>query len=82
MNPTNSSQHQPWLKLAALILVIAALGLPINGLFGYAVLVVATVLIVAGSVAAQARPWLAAVAIHLSAHERDALSSRMDAVAA
>jgi aryl-alcohol dehydrogenase-like predicted oxidoreductase len=27
-------------------------------------------------------PWLAAVAIHLSADERDALSSRMDAVAA
>ena len=63
MNPTNSSQHQPWLKLAALILVIAALGLPINGLFRYAVLVVAAVLIVAGSVAAQARPWLAAVAV-------------------
>jgi hypothetical protein len=62
LNPTNSSQHQPWLKLAALILVIAALGLPINGLFRYAVLVVAAVLIVAGSVAAQARPWLAAVA--------------------
>jgi len=27
-------------------------------------------------------PWLAAVAMHLSPHERDALSSRMDAVAA
>ncbi len=45
------------------MLVIAALGLPINDLFRYALLVVATVLIVAGSVAAQARPWLAAVAV-------------------
>ena len=29
---------QPWLKLAALVLVVAALGLPVNDLFRYALL--------------------------------------------
>jgi hypothetical protein len=53
---------QPWLKLAALILVVAALGLPVNDLFRYALLVVATVLVVAGTVAARVAPWLAALA--------------------
>src|SRR5947208_8070500 len=54
--------HQPWLKLAALVLVVAALGLPINDLFRYALLVIATVLVVAGTVAARLAPWLAALA--------------------
>ena len=53
---------QPWLKLAALILVVAALGLPVNDLFRYALLVIATVLVVAGTVSAQLAPWLAALA--------------------
>src|SRR5215468_6688883 len=53
---------QPWLKLAALILVLAALGLPVNDLFRYALLVIATVLVVAGMVAARLAPWLAALA--------------------
>jgi hypothetical protein len=53
---------QPWLKLAALILVVAALGLPVNDLFRYALLVVATVLVVAGTVSARVAPWLAALA--------------------
>ena len=53
---------QPWLKLAALILVVAALGLPVNDLFRYALLVVATVLVVAGTVSALLAPWLAALA--------------------
>src|SRR5262245_21425579 len=53
---------QPWLKLAALILVVAALGLPVNDLFRYALLVIATVLVVAGMVAARLAPWLAALA--------------------
>src|SRR6516165_10036549 len=52
---------QPWLKLAALILVVAALGLPVNDLFRYALLVIATVLIVAGTVSARVAPWLAAL---------------------
>jgi hypothetical protein len=54
--------QQPWLKLAALVLVIAALGLPVNDLFRYALLVVATVIVVAGTVAARLAPWLGAIA--------------------
>src|SRR5262249_7686543 len=53
---------QPWLKVAALVLVIAALGLPINDLFRYALLVVSVVLIVAGRLSIRFAPWLAAVA--------------------
>jgi hypothetical protein len=53
---------QPWLKLAALILVLAALGLPVNDLLRYALLVIATVLVVAGTVSAHIAPWLAALA--------------------
>jgi hypothetical protein len=53
---------EPWLKLAALILVVAALGLPVNDLFRYALLVIATVLVVAGTVSARVAPWLAALA--------------------
>jgi hypothetical protein len=54
---------QPWLKLAALVLVVAALGLPVNDLFRYALLVIATVFVVAGIVSARVAPWLAAAAI-------------------
>src|SRR5262249_57723127 len=53
---------QPWLKLAVLVLVVAALGLPGNDLFRYALLVIATVLVVAGTVAARLAPWLGALA--------------------
>src|SRR5262245_1124951 len=56
------SSPQPWLKLAALVLVIAALGLPINDLFRYAILVVAGVLIFVGAVSQRLQPWLGAVA--------------------
>jgi hypothetical protein len=54
---------QPWLKLAALVLVVAALGLPINDLFRYALLVIATVLVVVGAVSSRVAPWLAALAV-------------------
>jgi hypothetical protein len=40
---------EPWLKLAALVLVVAALGLPVNDLFRYALLVIATVVVVTGT---------------------------------
>jgi hypothetical protein len=53
---------QPWLKFAALVLVIAALGLPVNDLFRYALLVIATVMVVAGAVSARLAPWLGAIA--------------------
>ena len=54
--------YQVWLKLAALVLVMAALGLPINDLFRYALLVVAAVLIFAGTLSARLRRWIGAVA--------------------
>src|SRR5262249_43653341 len=54
--------HQRWLKLAALVLVIAALGLPVNDLFRYALLVVATVIVVAGTLRTRAAPWLGPLA--------------------
>jgi hypothetical protein len=50
------------MKAAALILVIAALGLPINDLFRYALLVVATVTVVVGTLSARHGPWLGALA--------------------
>jgi hypothetical protein len=56
------SPRRPWLKLAALVLVIAALGLPINDLLRYAVLVIAAVVVVVGAVTPRASRWLAAAA--------------------
>src|SRR5262249_13514014 len=56
------ARRAPWLKLAALVLVIAALGLPINDLFRYALLVIATVIVVTGVVSALGTRWLAAIA--------------------
>jgi hypothetical protein len=53
---------QPWLRLAALALVVVALGLPINDLARYALLVIATVLIAVGTVSRRWQRWLAAVA--------------------
>jgi hypothetical protein len=50
-------------KLAALALIVAVLGLPINDLLRYALLVIATVLIVVGPVAMRPRRWLGAVAV-------------------
>ena len=52
-----------WRKLAALVLAVAAIGLPVNNLGGYALLTVLAVVIFSGEVRAQARAWLAAAAI-------------------
>src|SRR6201995_2158482 len=51
------------LRLAALLLVVANLGLPINELAAYALLVVAALLILTGTPCAEPRRWLAAVAL-------------------
>jgi hypothetical protein len=59
---THRAWAQPWLKLAVLVLVLAALGLPVNDLFRYAILVAATVLVVVGQVTVRGLPWLGAVA--------------------
>ncbi len=52
-----------WRRSAALLLAIAAVGLPINHVGAYALLVVAAVVIFNGEVSAQRRAWLAAIAI-------------------
>jgi hypothetical protein len=57
-----AAPHQPWIKLAALILVVAALGLPINDLFRYGLLVIATIVVVVGTVSGERKAWLVALA--------------------
>ena len=52
-----------WRKLAVLALVVAVLGLPVNQVESYAVLVAAAVAIFSGSVRARAGAWVAALAI-------------------
>ena len=52
-----------WRKLAALFLALAAIGLPVNDVGSYALLLVATVVIFSGEVRASAGAWMAAIAI-------------------
>ncbi|HEY1475741.1 MAG TPA: hypothetical protein VGF53_16820 [Pseudolabrys sp.] len=52
-----------WRKLAALALALAAVGLPVNQLETYALLLLAAVFIFSGDVRASAGAWIAAVAI-------------------
>src|SRR5262245_36732181 len=52
-----------WRRVAALALVVAGIGLPINHLFGYALLAIAEVLIFVGRVSARATLWLAAAGL-------------------
>lgn len=48
-------------RLALLALIIAIVGLPLNHLFGYAMLVVTAVIAFSGEVTARNRPWLLSV---------------------
>jgi hypothetical protein len=57
-----ATPHQHWMKLAALVLVLAALGLPINDLFRYALLVIATVVVAVGQMSTRRASWLGALA--------------------
>ena len=52
-----------WRKLAALLLALAAVGLPVNDVGSYALLLVATVVIFSGAARASAGAWAAAIAI-------------------
>lgn len=54
---------QAWLKVAVLVLAMAAIGLPVNDLSDYPLLVVLAVAIFTGVVSARPRTWLAAVVI-------------------
>src|SRR5437763_1629833 len=49
--------------LGALVLIVVSLGLPINDLFRYALLVVSAVVIFTGVVSMRARRWIAAAAV-------------------
>ena len=65
MQPSSDSLNPigPWYRLAALALVVAGLGLPINDLYRYALLVLAAVPIFVGVVSRRPWAWFAAVAI-------------------
>ena len=52
-----------WRKFGALLLGIAVVGLPVNHVGAYALLVILAVIIFSGEVSARPRAWLAAVAI-------------------
>ena len=52
-----------WTKAAALALAVAAVGLPVNDLAGYGLLLVAAVVIFSGDVSARAGAWFAALAL-------------------
>jgi len=49
-----------WRRVAALVLVVAALGLPINEVWAYALLVVAAAVVFCGQVIGRARAWMLA----------------------
>ncbi len=52
-----------WRKTGALVLVVAAVGLPINNIAAYLLVLIATVVIFSGEIGGRASAWLAAVAI-------------------
>lgn len=58
---------QGWRRLGVLILAVAAIGLPVNELADYALLVLLAVAIFTGSVGTRPRAWLTAVLIVLIA---------------
>lgn len=53
----------PWLRMAALALVVAGLGLPVNELHLYALLVIAAVVVFCGAISCAASRWLAALSV-------------------
>lgn len=68
-SPETAAAPRPnaWLRAAALLLAVAAVGLPVNTLGAYAVLVAAAVVIFTGRVTNSPARWLAAAAAVLSA---------------
>ena len=50
-----------WRKFGVLLLGVAAVGLPVNHVGAYALLVILAVIVFSGEVSARPRPWLAAV---------------------
>src|SRR5512143_3296974 len=52
-----------WRKLAALVLAVAVVGLPVNALSTYALLVILAVVIFTSEVSARPRAWIVATGI-------------------
>jgi hypothetical protein len=52
-----------WLRFGVLLLAVAVVGLPVNDISVYALLVIVTIVVFSGMVSARWRAWLAAVAI-------------------
>ena len=52
-----------WRKSAVLVLAVAAVGLPVNHVSSYALLLVVAVVVFTGTVSARRNAWFAAVAI-------------------
>jgi hypothetical protein len=52
--------------MAALLLVVAALGLPVNDLFRYGLLLIAAVVVLRGAIVLETRAWLTAFAVVLA----------------
>ena len=59
--PPARATRRSWCRVAALVLVVAAVGVPINGLVAYALLLIATVLIFSGEVSVRPGAWLGVV---------------------
>jgi len=57
-----SRSRSPWARLALLLLALAVLGLPVDRLSAYALLLIAAVLIFTGEISLSGRRWLAALA--------------------
>ena len=70
MRDSRSAAGAAWRKVAALMLGVAAVGLPINDIAGYALLVALAVAIFVGEVSARAKAWIAAVALVVRRHRR------------
>ena len=66
-NVLAASSGQAWRRVGALVLVIAALGLPVNQIWTYALLVASAVIIFCGQVTPRGRAWTIAVAAVVAA---------------
>lgn len=66
-NVLAASSGQAWRRVGALVLVIAALGLPVNQIWTYALLIASAVIIFCGQVTPRGRAWTIAVAAVVAA---------------
>ncbi len=60
-NTCTRATYRVWRRLAIILLIVAAVGVPINNLAVYLLLLIATVLVFTGQVTARPRLWLLAV---------------------